>query len=434
MEEYPRVKIPYEMDKIKNLIPEVPKIPEPPTPPVRKNYPSPPEKILPEEPKLNIESSGCFNYPLIIGIVILLACLGAEDSEEYIGYILFSIAIIIISVLVINNANNEKDRKREEFRMKQIEYPKKLKKIEMDYENKLEWYYSERERIDDEYDNKINFYQTVILPSFHEEKKEIKKKIEQYQDINYITEYRKEELRNFLKTITAPSIHPTQNEIKKGVSEDGFAKKLKKKFANKIYQNYTIINSESENYFLPDFTLFDHVNNLCIDIEIDEPYIGKNGRPIHFSSNSHDYERDLFFLRNGWIVIRFAEKQIIENPDACINLISETIYNSTLGEINYGFDPQIHLPKIAQWTKDEAHEMAFRRERNKYLGKELIEKLDSEEQENGDFFEELKYNVEQKKEKVLEEKKSKENLTDHIDIPTRNDYESFTDYDDDLPF
>lgn len=120
--------------------------------------------------------------------------------------------------------------------------------------------------------------------------------------------------------------------------------------------------------------------NLFIDIEIDEPYIGNDGTPIHFLKGN-DEERDTFFTRKNWLVIRFAESQIIENPSACCELISDVVQNLKRCVIE-DFSLQSKIKVVASWTSEEAHKLAFVKYRNKYLPHELHININDEKLEN----------------------------------------------------
>ncbi len=64
---------------------------------------------------------------------------------------------------------------------------------------------------------------------------------------------------------------------------------------------------------------------ISMDIEIDEPYTAGDSVPRHYIEDSSDSHRDHLFRSNGWIVVRFAEKQTVEELAACCNYIVATI-------------------------------------------------------------------------------------------------------------
>ena len=106
-------------------------------------------------------------------------------------------------------------------------------------------------------------------------------------------------------------------------------------------------------------------------------------KSIHYLHNTKDYKRDSFFLSKGWIVIRFAEKQIIEDVDNCVAVIKNIEialqnFERPLTEQNLIGD----IVTLKHWTEQEAHEMAFGRYRNRYLNIELTEKIRLEYEES----------------------------------------------------
>ncbi|WVS92221.1 hypothetical protein DOP62_14115 (plasmid) [Synechococcus elongatus PCC 11801] len=104
------------------------------------------------------------------------------------------------------------------------------------------------------------------------------------------------------------------------------------------------ISSVSRLNYFPDILIYTDTNFL-IDIEIDEPW--------YFSKDegcrklSHDPDRDAIrnqaFLREGIVVIRFTEKQVVSQTQACIQLI-QVVVNSLnqLSEEPSGFYKNLH--------------------------------------------------------------------------------------------
>lgn len=79
-------------------------------------------------------------------------------------------------------------------------------------------------------------------------------------------------------------------------------------------------------------------------------------------SNKQSYNH---FLSRKWLVIRFAEQQVVKQPEACCAVIAQQIYQLTGKdlEVRY-FD---HLIAIKRWTESEAETMAARDYRKTYL-------------------------------------------------------------------
>ncbi|MBD3637216.1 MAG: hypothetical protein HUJ25_07695 [Crocinitomicaceae bacterium] len=153
------------------------------------------------------------------------------------------------------------------------------------------------------------------------------------------------------------------DSYKSGKTEGYFEYKLNKYFNGHIKTNKAINNGWKYPY-QPDFILYYPKYNLCVDIEIDEPYAMGSKKPIHFN----DEKRNNFFLSKGWHIIRFAEEQICKYPDLCCKMISEFI-RFTTGECIWteGMEDFKDIPDISAWTKNEAEKMANSSYRNDYL-------------------------------------------------------------------
>ena len=157
------------------------------------------------------------------------------------------------------------------------------------------------------------------------------------------------------------------------------------KFEVKILRQYIAPGSSMERPFMPDFVLSIASTKQSVVIEIDEPYVGSDGTPIHCIGSKDDY-RDRHFLANGWIVIRFAEEQIIKHPFECCWFIADTLLRNTssfemdsIQNEMMSYWDEIVLTKIPQWTKEQANKMAFARYRNTYLPNQLAAKIREEE-------------------------------------------------------
>jgi hypothetical protein len=117
----------------------------------------------------------------------------------------------------------------------------------------------------------------------------------------------------------------------------------------------------------PDFAYIDKEINLFIDIEIDEPYISNNRKPIHYVGYFKDKIRNDFFNNRGWIVIRFSEEQVVRYPHSCCKFIAQQIAEITRNSaITSQFAQTPDLQPQQQWTKKDAIEMATREERDDY--------------------------------------------------------------------
>jgi hypothetical protein len=189
---------------------------------------------------------------------------------------------------------------------------------------------------------------------------------------------------------------------RKGFKEENFKIFVEKYFRNEfqVFDDRLIMVKNNNKPYEPDFTLIDekNCNNIFLDIEIDEPYEGLNDitkrKATHFQYS--DANRNNAFASRGWIVIRFAEIQVHQDPNACCNFVADVIKS---------INPKFLIPNdligsrqlkpVKQWTKEEAEEWSLQKYREKYLGitnfgvtsvSQIIEEL--EETELGEKIEE----------------------------------------------
>lgn len=170
--------------------------------------------------------------------------------------------------------------------------------------------------------------------------------------------------------IKLPHKHTRQRNI--GIAEKQFKEQyLYKYFPGNLMFDDRILNiSVKAIFYEPDVTYQNEKNNLnlFIDIEIDEPYDGI-GTPIHYSGS--DDQRNYDFNKRGWIVIRFAESQIIRQPDSCCKVIAEVIDAvAHLGYLKQLEDTE-ELETVRQWSKEEALHLKYLKYRENYLGRTI---------------------------------------------------------------
>lgn len=161
---------------------------------------------------------------------------------------------------------------------------------------------------------------------------------------------------------------------RKGYKEEAFKVHIEKYFKTsfQVFDDRFILIKNSPKPFEPDFTLVDEKNsiNIFLDIEIDEPYEGLNDigsrRATHFQYS--DTNRNNAFKNRGWIMIRFAEIQVHQEPDSCCRFVADvikSIYPSfTIPTTLINSKP---IQPIKQWTKEEAEAWSKEKYREKYL-------------------------------------------------------------------
>jgi len=146
---------------------------------------------------------------------------------------------------------------------------------------------------------------------------------------------------------------------KKGKSEDLLFIEL-----FNLYPDFIKIDMQLSGYY-PDIVL-----NICdivfIDIEIDEPYDLINKNELHYIG-CNDEKRDEYFTNNNWFVLRFSERQILNNLVDCIALIKKLV-DFIIGKSEYlDFTESDEKEGIIhiKWSKEEARMMKILNQREK---------------------------------------------------------------------
>ena len=158
----------------------------------------------------------------------------------------------------------------------------------------------------------------------------------------------------------------------RGYSEEMFECLIRGSFNNvglEVYGDVNLKLSDTARSYEPDIAIVaNNQNNIRIDIEIDEPYSLVSRTPIHYTEDNSDAVRDAIMRNAGWIVMRFAEEQIVKEPMSCISSIARLlmIIDSSLVPDTCSFH---EFPKpVKRWTKAEAELMAQNNYRESYLG------------------------------------------------------------------
>ena len=147
-------------------------------------------------------------------------------------------------------------------------------------------------------------------------------------------------------------------DVKKGRYEQMFGDVLRGAFGGKIHTDIEF-ELPNGNGYVPDFAYVDEATGLCIDIEIDEPYSMPEKQPIHFVGED-DY-RNCYFMDNGWFIVRFAEEQIANQPNACLGYIRSVIDN-----ILQNSEVNVTPVPVSRWDYFDAKRYAAFDYRNTY--------------------------------------------------------------------
>lgn len=192
-------------------------------------------------------------------------------------------------------------------------------------------------------------------------------KMEQY---NNLLEDRSKKLLFLLSKIVQHPSNQGNTGVQQGVSEKQFFIYLCRYFSG-VYDfcmgvEFPIPNTSF--CYTADFILIHQQTGLAIDIEIDEPYDGKTGKPHHCIDQNKDQQRNRFFLERNWVVIRFSEYQIVKCPEGCCKAIAQVV-----SQITGDYSGLIKLQSIKdllphkQWKNKEAAYMAKTKFRQSYL-------------------------------------------------------------------
>jgi very-short-patch-repair endonuclease len=162
-----------------------------------------------------------------------------------------------------------------------------------------------------------------------------------------------------------------------GASEMAFGEVLKEYFgdctkhairAARIQSQLKFPIPNSDNSYSVDFALTFGEIGINLDIEIDEPFNIKNGRATHSINHYHDRYRNTFFLNGNWIIVRFAEEQVVRYPKSCCKELATVIALTTgLRQYLKILESEPTLPTVEQWTKRQARSMSQEKYRSRYL-------------------------------------------------------------------
>jgi len=343
---YPILLIPEYFRNISHLEPQLPEIPKKPIKP-ELNEPQKPEKEKFDEKN----PLGCVFIAIIVLVLIISIGFIGEVSKIFLEMLEGAIVLFIMLLIapffgIVQTAKyySKKNKNDNDYLIKVKKYEQNL----LDYDK-----YKLR------YPNELKKYNEVELPNYQKQLQVYEEQKYYILSQNNVLNYRKEQIRkhfhSHVKVDKIDSVYST------GASENVFFTFLQSKSPN-FKRGFGIKKEiESKNYE-PDIVYLDTYSGIVIDIEIDEPYNIADGTPLHYIDL--DNKRNQFFKMNGWVVIRFAEVQVVKYPEKCFDFLMFVISELSKGCVNIENN---YLDNIAQWTKDEAYEMAYRRFRKTYI-------------------------------------------------------------------
>lgn len=221
-------------------------------------------------------------------------------------------------------------------------------------------YIRTKKKFVEKHDHKVIRYEQSLL-EYNIVLDKYEKDLIHIQEESFIKEYRYNELLKEIKKTQEPET--LKRVVEKGKFEDIFEPYLIKWFGGQIFKNLEI--GHFNKPYVPDFAYIDSISSLHIDIEIDEPYSASSKEPIHYLGA--DTNRNRYFTARNWIVIRFAEEQIAQQPNDCCALIAKTI--SDLMDVDSDcdiFEKYENVRFVSCWTYEDSKNMMLINFRNKY--------------------------------------------------------------------
>lgn len=151
-----------------------------------------------------------------------------------------------------------------------------------------------------------------------------------------------------------------------GASEKAFREFLERFFTGRVHTQLRLSIPNWDGAYSTDFTISFPEIGIWIDCEIDEPYDYKTGKPTHCINS--DCNRNTFFLKNNWIVVRFSEEQVVRYPESCCKELAIVIQIVTgMGMYSKKLVTFPTLTPTPIWTHRQAKKMAKAKYRDRYL-------------------------------------------------------------------
>lgn len=193
--------------------------------------------------------------------------------------------------------------------------------------------------------------------------------LERAQDPQRVAAYRAQRYREALGSTPVPV--RTAWTFKEGAAEPAFFAHLTSRFGDRVMRGVTVdtgCDDEDRVPYLPDFVYWDPETGVAIDIEVDEPYVLGSGAPIHCVGE--DAPRDAFFSDWGWTVLRFAEWQVVCEPEACCDEVAALARSLARGEV--AARTPTRVTPVPVWTNQEAARAAEAGVRDGYLREQRL--------------------------------------------------------------
>lgn len=258
---------------------------------------------------------------------------------------------------LIAELKKEEERKRKEIEKKEREKQERLELMRKEWQKDLKQSAQDKPQIEEAGDIQQTIYVVKYQLSYNEEREEYCFYTSPQKDA-LVYPYRRKKVEH------------------RGYTELPFERALRSCFTDTNYQiigDISIHLSEDSHPYEPDIAVIEKRNKfgIHIDVEIDEPYSGYDKTPIHYVGCGDEF-RDKNLANLGWMVIRFSEKQIFEEPYNCVFYIQHLI-SLIDDEFAINIDGQIPTPDKC-WTKIEATLMAAQQYRENLLNHQFGER------------------------------------------------------------
>lgn len=320
-ETYPELYLPYKIEEYLCADSLKPKEPEAPEKPVKEE--------LPTVSGIIVLLIAFVSFALLYKILDASSLLNSASTiiSLFASFALGAIAyqkIIDIKQKPVIEKNNEEERiyklKNEQYHELLRQYEKDLNKYNLNKENEE--------------------YRNICIKDYFTNNEVKKDVINQHDDVKEgaSESYFKKYLRSYLGDNYNFEEKGCLLKIQEGLKIEYYPELL----PDREYEKY----DEFKSYFYyPDIVVTDG-KGFYMDIEIDEMYTLDNHNPIHYlevvlnednnqTKRSSDYIRNREFTYAGWIVIRFSETQIVNNPRECARAICD-IYNCIFDYKKFG--------------------------------------------------------------------------------------------------
>lgn len=143
------------------------------------------------------------------------------------------------------------------------------------------------------------------------------------QTIEQVPVYRTERLEVPARRLTAE--HFAEGNAARGKFDDLFWSDVSPRLKDIHFCGEGIaISSVSRLNYYPDLLIYTK-QHFLIDVEIDEPWYYKDGQKVPAHEADVDARRNQAFLREGIVVIRLSEQQVVGQTEACLQLIQAVI-------------------------------------------------------------------------------------------------------------